>query len=221
MQEYAYQLHSVLSPQNPLVGVEANLCMPPIVPPGAPGSLDSDIRYTYPLAGGVSMDMGVYREWRLRPLLISLAHSNFFSKLHSSGSDLAALSAIIYTMRAAGGTEKREAWGSKIEVTSSSLDPFYPKDSKVLEAKTHLDSEGKPQIDNSVNATIMVPTARPQSVECKLESTFATKVKLPLLGIMVPGLKLPKVKATFKDGTEVEYTNFVFPMVRVEPSLED
>lgn len=61
MQEYAYQLHQVLSPQNPLVGIEANLCLPP-APPGTPASTDDDIRYNYPLSGGVSMDMGVYRE---------------------------------------------------------------------------------------------------------------------------------------------------------------
>lgn len=116
-------------------------------------------------------------------------------------------------MRVAGGSEKREAWGSKIKVTSSILDPFIPKDPKIVAAKSTLDSEGNHQVDLNVRATLEVPTARPQSVPCHLESSFSTKMKLPLIGIEVPGWKLPRVKATFKDGTEVDFVNFAMPMV--------
>lgn len=124
-----------------------------------------------------------------------------------------ALAAILYTMRVAGGSEKREAWGSKIKVTSSTLDPFIPKDPKIIASKSTLDSEGNHQVDLNVKATLEVPTARPQSVPCHLESSFSTKMKLPLIGIEVPGWKLPRVKATFKDGTEVDFVNFAMPMV--------
>lgn len=109
-----------MSPINPLTGVRANLS----APFGPPVAGEKDIRYSYPLAGGTMMDMGVYP-----------------------------LSAGLYTMRVAGGTDKRAEWADGVEVREARPRYFQPTDKEVLEKKTHLDANGELAIDEAMTAT--------------------------------------------------------------------
>ncbi|GAC76971.1 dimeric dihydrodiol dehydrogenase [Moesziomyces antarcticus T-34] len=120
-------------------------------------------------------------------------------------------SAILYTMRAAAGSWQRANWEDGIEVREAHPTHFYPKDTK---SKAHLNAKGDPAIDGVMEATVLVPTARPAKLPCKIEASLSKALfTIPVLGWRVPNLSrvTPTLKATFKDGSTVELQNFVGP----------
>lgn len=176
LHEFAYRLHDFMSPQNPMMAVDAYL----LAPAGAVG--DADIRFDHKLAGGALMDAGVYPT-----------------------------SAVLYTMRAAAGTWQRANWEQGIEVREARPTLFEPR---VSSSQAHLNQNGDPAIDVGMEATLLVPTARPAKLPCKIETSLGRSLfTLPLLGWRVPnpGRLAPTLKATFKDGSTVELQNFVVP----------
>ncbi|KAJ9477941.1 Oxidoreductase domain containing protein [Pseudozyma hubeiensis] len=178
LHEFAYRLHDIMSPQNPMTEVGAYL----LLPAGIMG--DGDIRFDHKLAGGALMDAGCYPT-----------------------------SAILYTMRAAAGTWQRANWQEGIEVREARPTYFQPRDPKF---KAHLNPQGDPAIDVEMEATILVPTARPAKLPCKIETSLAHKLfTLPLLNWKIPNpmRSAPTLKATFKDGSTVELQNFVGPFL--------
>ncbi|KXS14212.1 NAD(P)-binding protein [Gonapodya prolifera JEL478] len=121
---FAYHLRKARTPENPLVGVKASM----MVPDGF--IKDSDIRFSYPLAGGALMDCGVYP-----------------------------ISTVLYAVRVAGEGARAgsdfdfAAWSSGIEVVNADSVLFSTSDTKVLEAKANLNAEAsqqsmKPQAQN-------------------------------------------------------------------------
>ncbi|TKY87402.1 hypothetical protein EX895_004079 [Sporisorium graminicola] len=67
-----------------------------------------------------------------------------------------------------------------------------------------------------MEATVLVPTARPAKLPCKIETSLDRSLfRLPLLGWRVPNFSrlAPSLKATFKDGSTVELQNFVAPFL--------
>ncbi len=178
LHEFAYRLHDFMSPQNPMMAVEANL----VLPAGFVG--EGDIRFDWKLAGGSLMDTGCYPT-----------------------------SAVLYTMRAAAGTWQRANWEDGIEVREARPTHFYPRKTG---AKMHLNDQGDPAIDVSMDTTILVPTARPAKLPCKIETSLGNSLfTLPLLNWRVPSFShvVPTIKATFKDGSTVELHNFVAPFL--------
>ncbi len=103
---------------------------------------EDDIRFNWKLAGGSLMDTGVYPT-----------------------------SAVLYTMRAAGGCWQRANWEDGIEAREARPTHFYPR--KDTHSEAHLNKQGDPAIDASMEATVLIPTARPAKVPCKIESSLA------------------------------------------------
>ncbi|KAJ3341764.1 hypothetical protein HDU93_004148 [Gonapodya sp. JEL0774] len=190
LHEFAYQLKRVVSPTNPLVLVRANLVAPGAVIP------DSDIRFNYSLAGGSLMDMGVYP-----------------------------ISAVLYTIRVAGEGARAgssfdfEGWSKSIEVSQASVRPFIPTDKKLLDAKIHLDANGKEAVDEAATATLLVPVPgspkETPKIPCEIECSLRTysDVKVPIMGWKIPKMSFPTLEATLKDGTKVQLVNFVGPWI--------
>ncbi|KXS12567.1 hypothetical protein M427DRAFT_101250 [Gonapodya prolifera JEL478] len=189
LHEFAYHLRKALTPENPLVGVKASMMVP--------GGFikDSDIRFSYPLAGGALMDCGVYP-----------------------------ISTVLYAVRVAGEGARAGSnfdfatWSSGIEVVNADSVLFSTSDKKVLEAKAYLNARGEPGIDEATSARLLVPVpgspAR-QKVPCEISASLKTyrDTKIPLLGWRVPKLSLPTVEATLKDGTKVELVNYIAPSI--------
>ncbi|CCF53150.1 hypothetical protein NDA11_004162 [Ustilago hordei] len=178
LHEFAYRLHDLMSPQNPMTQVSAFLFGP------AGLVKDDDIRFNWKLAGGALMDAGCYPT-----------------------------SAVLYTMRAAAGCWQRANWEDGIEVREARPTHFYPQSAG---AKHHLNDKGDPAVDLSMDTTILVPTARPAKLPCKIETSLGRSLfTLPLLGWRVPNTSriCPTLKATFKDGSTVELQNFVAPFL--------
>lgn len=123
-------------------------------------------------------------------------------------------SAVLYTMRAAAGTWKRANWEDGIEVREARPTLFHPQKP---DSKAHLNSKGDPGIDAAMAATVLVPTARPAKLPCKIETSLTRSLfTIPLLGFRVPNLfsrLAPTLRATFKDGSTVELQNFVMPWI--------
>ncbi|CBQ72227.1 related to Oxidoreductase [Sporisorium reilianum SRZ2] len=144
---------------------------------------DSDIRFDWRLAGGTLMDAGCYPT-----------------------------SAVLYTMRAAGGSWQRANWQDGIEVREARPTIFKPS----AASKAHLNTNGDPAIDIAMDATVLVPTPRPAKVPCRIEASLDRSLfRLPLLGWRVPNPTriAPSLKASFKDGSSVELHNFVAPFL--------
>ncbi|EST07931.1 Oxidoreductase, N-terminal [Kalmanozyma brasiliensis GHG001] len=178
LHEFAFRLHDFMSPQNPMMAVEACL----FAPTGVIG--EGDIRFDYTLAGGATMDMGCYPT-----------------------------SAVLYTMRAAAGSWQRANWEDGIEVREARPTVFEPRNKT---SKGHLNSQGDSGIDVAMESTILVPTARPAKLPCKIEASLARSLfTLPVVGWRVPNMTrlTPTLKATFKDGSTVELQNFVMPVL--------
>lgn len=122
-------------------------------------------------------------------------------------------SATIYTMRAAGGCWQRANWQEGIEVREARPTYFTPHN---LQSKAHLNKAGDPGVDAAMEATVLIPTARPAKVPCKIEANLARNLfTLPVLGWRVPNVSrfTPTLKAVFKDGSVVELQNFVLPFL--------
>ena len=144
-----------------------------------------DIRYSWKLAGGSLMDTGGY-----------------------------AISSLLFTMRAAAGTWKRDKWEQGIQVREARPDLFVPSSKKLREQKAHLNAEGELAIDEAMTATLLVPTARSVSLPCTLTTSLSqSSFRIPGLGVKVPKLGLPTITATFKDGTTVKLCNYFQPTV--------
>ncbi|KDN48446.1 hypothetical protein K437DRAFT_290422 [Tilletiaria anomala UBC 951] len=173
LHEFPYQLYEVM-PTRSL---------------GASGSLwkETDIRFNYPLAGGVFMDLGCY-----------------------------AVSSAIYACRAAGGTDKRAQWPKDIQVSSADAELFIPTHKNLISSKSHCDSNGKPAIDRILEAQFEVPSARLHAIKCSVRPGLSDRVPtwIPFLGgkrrKIIPSFSL---KETFQDGTSVELYNYIFPTV--------
>lgn len=178
LHEFAYRLHDLMSPLNPMTEVAADL----IFPAGAIG--EDDIRFNWNLAGGALMDAGVYPT-----------------------------SAVLYAMRAAAGTWQRADWQEGIQVREARPTLFYPQHTA---SQAHLDLNGDPAIDVAMEATVLIPTARPAKLPCKIETSLAhTLFTIPLLGWRIPNLLRlpPTLTATFKDGSTVSLHNYVAPFL--------
>ena len=122
-------------------------------------------------------------------------------------------SATLYTMRAAAGSWQRANWQDGIEVREARPTLFEPSSSS---SKAHLNDKGDPAVDIAMEATVLVPTARPAKLPCKIETSLDRSLfRIPLLGWHVPNLTrlVPTLKATFKCGSTVELQNFVAPFL--------
>ncbi|SPO23526.1 related to Oxidoreductase [Ustilago trichophora] len=122
-------------------------------------------------------------------------------------------SAVLYTMRAAAGTWQRANWEDGIEVREARPTHFYPQDTS---SKAHLNDKGDPAIDVSMEATVLIPTARPAKLPCKIETSLSRSLfTIPFLNWRVPNVSrlAPTLKATFKDGSTVELQNYVGPFL--------
>lgn len=122
-------------------------------------------------------------------------------------------SAVLYTMRAAAGTWQRANWEDEIEVREARPTHFQPQSP---DSKVHLNDKGDPAIDVSMESTVLIPTARPAKLPCKIETSLSRHLfTIPFLNWRVPNISrlTPTLKATFKDGSTVELQNFVGPFL--------
>ncbi|KAJ1028387.1 hypothetical protein NDA16_001554 [Ustilago loliicola] len=123
------------------------------------------------------------------------------------------ISAVLYTMRAAAGSWQRANWQDGIEVREALPTHYYPR---TPSTKIHLNDKGDPAVDHAMETTLLVPTARPAKLPCKIETSLGrTLFTVPLLNWRIPNIHriTPTLKATFKDGSTVELQNFVGPFL--------
>lgn len=241
LHEYACSLNDIHSSTNPIVKVESSLYIPPLGKNGpagsendirfswdlAGGSLMDTGSYGKSFQFSLSHfhpSSKAFQETLIflpfSPTLGEKVISSILYTIRSITENLPTKSQYTFSSNSTSLETSELQWSSKIKVEEGStiIEPFEPKTKESKESKLHLDENGKNQIDLSTSTKLLIPSTSEGEevmIPCYASTSFRCRLsfEMPVLNtiVQIPWFKTPSLKATFKDGSTVEISNFPQP----------